>query len=148
METFFQRPHPTPGNHQTRSDLEDALEDPAWHKGVFVRDPLERFLSGYRSKCEPGHDGDTRHCMSAFGSHNASFVRASPTHTTCTHRASHVRTRPFAFNWHHGAGTHLQQTRAATVSSVYWKSPYSGIGRLPVAMGTKGQFCCGATCLP
>ncbi|CAM9368434.1 unnamed protein product [Chrysoparadoxa australica] len=38
------------------ADLEGMLMDPAWKKAVFYRDPVTRFLSGYRSKCEEGHD--------------------------------------------------------------------------------------------
>jgi hypothetical protein len=30
----------------------------------------------YRSKCEPGHDGDTQHCDITFGSKTASFQQA------------------------------------------------------------------------
>ena len=38
------------------------------HKAVFYREPLERFLSGYQSKCERGHDRDGfAHCIHQFG---------------------------------------------------------------------------------
>ena len=49
---------------------------PGWTSAVFVRDPLERFLSGYRSKCEPGHDPDRHVCGYVFGAKNASFAHA------------------------------------------------------------------------
>jgi hypothetical protein len=50
-----------------KADLERALVDPAWHKAVFYREPMARFLSGFKSKCEPGHDSDRLHCEDAFG---------------------------------------------------------------------------------
>jgi hypothetical protein len=67
----------TPAKHNlSKSALEGLLVDPTWHKAVFYREPLARFLSGYRSKCEPGHDHDTHHCSATFGSVNASFQQA------------------------------------------------------------------------
>jgi hypothetical protein len=33
-------------------------EEPGWVSAVFVRDPLERFLSGWLSKCTNDHDLD------------------------------------------------------------------------------------------
>ena len=49
---------------------------PGWTSAVFLRDPLERFLSGYRSKCEPGHDPDRHVCGYVFGSNDAPFEQA------------------------------------------------------------------------
>jgi hypothetical protein len=49
---------------------------PGWTSAVFVRDPLDRFLSGYRSKCEPGHDPDRHVCGYVFGANDASFEEA------------------------------------------------------------------------
>lgn len=34
------------------SDISNILRDPSWYKAFIYRDPLERFLSAYRSKCE------------------------------------------------------------------------------------------------
>ncbi|KAG5176412.1 hypothetical protein JKP88DRAFT_159115, partial [Tribonema minus] len=39
----------------TEADIDAYVEDPLWHKAVFFREPLVRFLSAFRSKCEP-HD--------------------------------------------------------------------------------------------
>ena len=50
--------------------------EPRWTSAVFVRDPLERFLSGWLSKCTPDHDLDREVCAQVFGSRNASFERA------------------------------------------------------------------------
>ncbi|CAM9525058.1 unnamed protein product [Chrysoparadoxa australica] len=69
------------------ADLEDILMDPAWKKAVFYRDPVTRFLSGYRSKCEKGRDGakycgpDCSHpaCEAGFGSPLATFDQAIAT---------------------------------------------------------------------
>ena len=43
-----------------------ALASDAWTRAVFYRDPLDRFLSAYLSKCVPGHDVDTRMCGNVF----------------------------------------------------------------------------------
>lgn len=46
-----------------------------WHKAVFYRDPFERFVSAFRSKCE-GRDRDgPLHCQRTFGG-NFTFVKA------------------------------------------------------------------------
>lgn len=67
----------SPSSHKlSKEDLEHMLLNKTWHKAVFYREPLSRFLSGYRSKCEPGHDLDTHHCHTAFGSESATFVDA------------------------------------------------------------------------
>ncbi|CAM9888125.1 unnamed protein product [Chrysoparadoxa australica] len=61
------------------ADLEEMVMDPTWKKAVFYRDPVTRFLSAYRSKCEEGHDGDRVQCKQAFGSSSASFDQAIAT---------------------------------------------------------------------
>jgi hypothetical protein len=55
----------------------DATAAHPWTRVVFVRDPLERFLSGYLSKCTPGHDIDTHLCSRTFGHGNVSFRLAA-----------------------------------------------------------------------
>ena len=67
-----------PSQHNmTKSDLENLLADNAWHKAVFYREPLERFLSAFRSKCEDGHDRDGKgHCIRAFGQPRPTFPEA------------------------------------------------------------------------
>jgi hypothetical protein len=60
----------------SRERLANAIADPKWHKAVFYRDPIERFVSGYISKCIPGHDKDRFHCTDAFGKRNATFAEA------------------------------------------------------------------------
>ena len=54
-------------NHESGED---------WTSAVFVRDPLERFLSGYISKCTDNHDPDRYICARVFGARDASFARA------------------------------------------------------------------------
>ena len=40
----------------------------SWTTAVFFRDPIERFLSAYTSKCLAGHDADSKlHCYHHFG---------------------------------------------------------------------------------
>jgi len=58
--------------------LLEKLQDSSWHKAVFVRDPFERLVSGYQSKCLQGHDSDRDHCFIDFGGdaeHVPSFER-------------------------------------------------------------------------
>jgi hypothetical protein len=50
-----------------------------WTSAVFVRDPLERFLSGYISKCTDGHDPDRYICRRVFGRTDAPFASAVAT---------------------------------------------------------------------
>jgi len=51
-----------------KDDLANALVDPEWQKAVFYREPLERFLSAFLSKCAGRHDRDgPAHCKRFFG---------------------------------------------------------------------------------
>lgn len=66
----------TPKHHGlTKTDLENLLVDSNWTKAVFYRDPVPRFLSAFRSKCEPGHD-TTPDCRRVFGKRFVSFDEA------------------------------------------------------------------------
>ena len=58
------------------AELWDALSSAEWSHAVFVRDPIERFVSGYLSKCAPGHDSDRYICERVFGARNASLAQA------------------------------------------------------------------------
>jgi hypothetical protein len=54
----------------TAADLEDALNDPTWTKAVFLRDPLERLVSAFRSKCEEPRECGGGDCpLPAFEEH-------------------------------------------------------------------------------
>lgn len=53
--------------NMSKTDLEDIMVDQSWHKAVFYREPSERFIAAYDSKCLPGHDPDRVHCRRAFG---------------------------------------------------------------------------------
>ena len=59
----------TPEHHKmSLEQIEDILthrED--WTKAVFYRDPATRFLSFYRSKCEPPMEDRGSHCYDVFG---------------------------------------------------------------------------------
>jgi len=59
-----------------KADLEKILADPSWHKAVFFRDPLWRFLSAYKSKCEEYHQDGEQHCREHFGKFPISFPNA------------------------------------------------------------------------
>ena len=60
----------------TKGDLEAMVADPTWHKAVFYREPLERFVSAFMSKCVKGHDGDHVQCEQAFGEPFPEFSNA------------------------------------------------------------------------
>lgn len=63
----------TPRHHGlNKTHLESLLANPDWTKAIFYRDPVPRFLSAFRSKCEPGHD-TTPDCQNVFGKRHASF---------------------------------------------------------------------------
>ena len=55
-----------------KQHLEDALADREWQKVVFYRDPMERFLSAFLSKCNRGsgdNDG-SQHCYNFLKQHH------------------------------------------------------------------------------
>lgn len=53
-------------------EISDIYHNTSWTKAVFYREPISRFISGYRSKCEVG-ENDFAHCREEFGIKNASF---------------------------------------------------------------------------
>jgi len=55
--------------------LEGALEDPTWTKAVFLRDPLDRLVSGWRSKCEPPQEDNGFNCMNFKGANKRKWPR-------------------------------------------------------------------------
>lgn len=60
----------------TKEFLKERIVDETWYKAVFLRDPMERLVSGYQSKCLSGHDADRYICFNQFGgdaSHVPSF---------------------------------------------------------------------------
>jgi len=55
-------------------------EDSEWTRAVWFRDPLERFLSAYLSKCAGGHEKDgPAACEATFGSRTPSFEAVAAT---------------------------------------------------------------------
>lgn len=65
----------------TEAQLIGAIKSDEWHKAVFYRDPVERFASGYASKCL-GDDSDIdgrRRCKEMFGSETVPFDTAVET---------------------------------------------------------------------
>jgi hypothetical protein len=46
----------------TKSDLEDILVNPNWTKAVFYRDPVMRFVSAFKNKCENTLVGKSSYC--------------------------------------------------------------------------------------
>jgi len=59
----------------TREDLQAALEDDSWTKAVLYRDPVERFISAYMSKCKTDLRRLARPCKRHFGS-KVTFLEA------------------------------------------------------------------------
>lgn len=60
----------------TKEDIESILVNSSWHKALFYRDPVERFVSAYRSKCEYADPDGKWVCGMTFGSPVASFPLA------------------------------------------------------------------------
>jgi hypothetical protein len=59
----------------TAPQVVQLVKNESWFKAVFYRDPVDRFVSAYRSKCvlKAGFSG---HCWSTFGHSHASFQTA------------------------------------------------------------------------
>ena len=57
-------------------EADTLLEDPAIHKAIFYRDPLERFLSAFLSLCEGEETTSFRFCKVVFGKENITFPKA------------------------------------------------------------------------
>ena len=58
--------------NMSAKDIRNALQSTSWRSAVVWRDPVERFLSAYVSKCLSGdHDGP-RHCQRYLGFRNDS----------------------------------------------------------------------------
>jgi len=58
-----------------RSSSVELFMNPEWHKAVFYRDPLARFLSGWADKCNPEMKHNS-YCMSLFGANYVPFSKA------------------------------------------------------------------------
>ncbi|KAG5183561.1 Sulfotransferase family-domain-containing protein [Tribonema minus] len=55
-------------NHNmTLEQLTEYVYDPAWHKAVFYREPLVRFVSAFRSKCVREPHAGNGVCQAEFG---------------------------------------------------------------------------------
>jgi len=65
-QSHFGRANPTHFN-MTLKDLKVLINDDQWTKAVFFRDPADRFLSGFKSKCGGADSDGGRHCRLAFG---------------------------------------------------------------------------------
>lgn len=62
----------------SKEDIEAIMRNKTWHKAVFYRDPIERFVSAYRSKCEHFDSFDGNYsCFQAFGHDYESFPDAT-----------------------------------------------------------------------
>ncbi|KAG5183633.1 Sulfotransferase family-domain-containing protein [Tribonema minus] len=49
-------------HNMTVSQVAELVHNPSWHKAVFYREPLVRFLSAWKSKCEKGVIRDLSMC--------------------------------------------------------------------------------------
>jgi len=56
-----------------RARYDEILRDPSWTKAVFLRDPMERLVSGYLSKCYPPQECRGRECMNFPGTSNTTW---------------------------------------------------------------------------
>lgn len=62
--------------NMSKEDLENMLIDKKWHKAVFYRDPLERFVSAFQNKCQSKSANEKYWCAEQFGSPNVTFQEA------------------------------------------------------------------------
>lgn len=76
--------------------LERILANSSWHKAVFYRDPVERFVSAFASKCEGADEDGPAHCQDQFGFPNISFGDA----VQQIDDYDHNRADPHPFNRH------------------------------------------------
>lgn len=65
-QSHFGRANPDHFNLTLR-DLTRLVNDDTWTKAVFFRDPADRFLSGFKSKCGQADSDGGRHCRQTFG---------------------------------------------------------------------------------
>lgn len=78
------------------ANLSGILADRSWHKAVFYRDPIERFVSAFASKCEGAdRDGGLR-CQDQFGVPTLPFADA----VQQIDDYDHNRTEHHTFNEH------------------------------------------------
>ena len=64
------------GNEWTPNKIVNSImHNTSWHKAVFYREPLERFLSGYLDKCIKEYPHGT-YCQRVFGKKDATFDEA------------------------------------------------------------------------
>jgi Sulfotransferase family len=77
-----------PAHHQLdKAQLQEMLVSANWTKAVFYRDPVARFVSAFRSKCEGFDvDGDVN-CHEAFGNETIPLPQAL---YQMTHPATHA----------------------------------------------------------
>jgi Sulfotransferase family len=67
----------TPEHHNiSKSELQNMLASKEWMKAFFYRDPVSRFVSAFRSKCDKFDDDGVRHCEEAFLDPNITFQKA------------------------------------------------------------------------
>lgn len=69
---WFHNAHSSPRINMTAVQLQSLTRDPTWFKAVFYRDPVDRYVSAYLSKCL-AMKWKRRHCKYSFGSTNVSF---------------------------------------------------------------------------
>mmetsp|Transcript_68388 Transcript_68388/g.198241 ORF Transcript_68388/g.198241 Transcript_68388/m.198241 type:complete len:387 (+) Transcript_68388:120-1280(+) len=64
--------------NMTAAEVSKHMTDPEWTKVVFFRDPADRFLSGFKSKCGGADDDGARHCHGAFGHYMGTNNKRQP----------------------------------------------------------------------
>lgn len=57
----------------TVEDIQAAMKSKEWFKAVFYRDPLERVVAAWSSKCGGADKDGWKHCAAQFGSNNTPF---------------------------------------------------------------------------
>lgn len=57
----------------TKADLAHMLVNRSWYKAVFYREPIERFVSAWESKCKGVDEDGREHCQQQFGKSDMNF---------------------------------------------------------------------------
>lgn len=66
-----------PNHHKIdKAQLQTMLASANWTKALFYRDPVSRFISAFRSKCDKFDEDGEWHCNEAFLDPNISFPEA------------------------------------------------------------------------
>lgn len=116
----------------SREVIRNHVDDPSWTKAVFLRDPLERLVSAYKSKCEPPAecggclDQDFNKLVQKLGP-NMTNVHYMPQSTFCGGLSDKIGSYDFVGHVSHNS-TAMNEQVQEMLSLVQRRNPHA---RLP-----------------